>query len=123
MATEERSVNEKRRAKRFPLEISVAFEEMQAGDVTTVKFVEATVTDVSKSGMGFSCSKSLDLHSYYNANIKIWTGAEIKAVMEIIRAHQDEDGLYQYGGIFIGLGTADRWKLEIYQMFQESDEE
>ena len=66
-------MEEKRKNKRLDLDVNVQLERLDEDGVTTLKFVHVDVTDISKSGIGFDCKKKLEINSYYDAKIQIWT--------------------------------------------------
>ena len=76
------------------------------------------VTDISKSGIGFDCKKKLEINSYYDAKIQIWTKEVVDAVIQIVRSEEKPDG-FHYGGVFIGMTDTDALKIDIYQIFNE----
>ncbi len=113
-------MDERRRSKRLPLDVDVEIERLDNGDgITTIKFAKVKVKDMSKSGIGFETQVPLEIGSYYNAKITIWTKEIIQAVIEIVRCNKNGDN-YDYGATFIGMPDADAVKIEIYQLFEEN---
>ena len=112
-------MEERRRCKRLALDASLELERLDQGAITTLKYVNIEVTDLSKSGMGFHCDQELEIGSFYNTKLKIWTKEVIETVVNIVRKTPAEDG-YQYGGSFVGMTDSDALKIEIYQMFDEA---
>ena len=100
-------MEEKRRYKRLDLNVSVQLERLDEDEMTTLKYIHVDVTDISRSGIGFCAKKKLEVGSYYDAKIEIWTKEIVDAVIEIIRSEETEDG-YKYGCIFIGMTATDR---------------
>ena len=43
------------------------------------------------------------LHTYYDTKIQIWTKEVVDAVVEIVRRTDSEEGVYNYGAVFIGM--------------------
>ena len=82
------------------------------------QIVHVDVTDISKSGIGFDCKKKLEMNSYYDAKIQIWTKEVVDAVIQIVRSEEKPDG-FHYGGVFIGMTDTDALKIDIYQIFNE----
>lgn len=111
-------MEEKRRDKRLDLDVNVQLERLDEEGVTTLKYVHVDVKNISRGGIGFSCSKELAIGTYYDTKIQIWTKEIVDAVIEIVRREQDGDG-YQYGAVFIGMMETDGLKIDIYQMFNE----
>ena len=73
-------MEEKRKNKRLDLDVNVQLERLDEDGVTTLKFVHVDVTDISKSGIGFDCKKKLEINSYYDAKIQIWTKEVVDAL-------------------------------------------
>ena len=76
------------------------------------------VTDISRSGIGFKAAKQLEVGTYYDTRIQIWTREIINAVIEIVRRSETESD-YIYGGEFIGMSDTDALKIDIYQIFND----
>lgn len=115
-------MEEKRNSRRLDLDVTVELERINEGEgVTTLKLVHVDITDLSKSGIGFKTNQKLDIGSYYNTKLQIWTKEVIEAVVEIVRCEETEDG-YQYGASFIGMIESDALKIDIYQIFYEYKE-
>lgn len=112
-------MEEKRKHKRLELDVNVQLERLDEEGVTTLKYVHVDVTDISRSGIGFSCAKELDIGTYYDTRIQIWTKEIIESVVEIVRREADGAGGYRYGAVFIGLLDTDALKIDIYQIFND----
>ena len=112
-------MDEKRRNKRLDLDVSVQLERLDEAGVTTLKYIHVDVTDISRSGLGFTAQKELEVGTYYDTKIQIWTKEIVDAVVEIVRRDKQEDGLYKYGCVFIGMTDVDVLKIDIYQIFND----
>lgn len=112
-------MEEKRRDKRLDLTVSIQLERLDKDDITTVKYVNVDVKDLSRSGIGFQTTQKLEIGTYYDTQIQIWTKEVVNAVIEIVRREEVEDG-YRYGCIFIGMTDPDALKIDIYQIFNEN---
>ena len=66
-------MEEKRRHKRLDIDVSVQLERLDEDGVTTLKYCHVDVTDISRSGIGFNAKVPLDIHTYYDTKIQIWT--------------------------------------------------
>ena len=75
-------------------------------------------TDLSRSGIGFKSKQALEVGTYYDTKLTIWTKEVIDAVIEIVRCLETEEG-YEYGAEFIGMTDTDALKIDIYQIFNE----
>jgi predicted nucleic-acid-binding protein len=101
------------------LDVNVQLERLaEENGITTLRYLHVNVSDISKSGLGFTSNYSLDIGTYYDTRIEIWTKEVMDAVIEIVRREEHEDG-YQYGAIFIGMNDTDARKIEIYQLFND----
>jgi len=111
-------MEEKRKHKRLDLDVSIQLERLDEDGVTTLKYIHVNVTDISRSGLGFKSSQQLDVGTYYDTKIQIWTKEVVDAVIEIVRVGE-ENGEYHYGAIFIGMTDTDALKIDIYQIFND----
>lgn len=112
-------MEEKRRHKRLELDVSIQLERLDEEGITTLKYIHVEVTDISRSGLGFKAKKPLEIGSYYDTKIQIWTKEVVDAVIEIVRVEELEDGTYKYGCVFIGMTDTDSLKIDIYQIFND----
>jgi len=111
-------MEEKRKHKRLDLDVTLQIERLDEEGVTTLKFVHIDVKDLSRGGLGFTSSQCLEVGSYYDTKLQIWTKEIIDTVIEIVR-RDEKDGEYSYGAEFIGMTDTDALKIDIYQMFSE----
>ncbi|MGN0481998.1 MAG: PilZ domain-containing protein [Lachnospiraceae bacterium] len=111
-------MTEKRRYKRLDLDVSLEMERLDEEGMTTLRYAHVQVKDISRSGIGFLSAQKLEIGSYYDAKIQIWTKEVIDAVIEIVRRDREGDG-YHYGGVFIGMMDTDALKIDIYQIFND----
>ena len=68
---------------------------------------------MSKSGVGFSCSKPLEIGAVYESHLRIWTQEVLHAFLEIVRIEKKEDG-FAYGAIFIGMPEMEASRIQLY---------
>lgn len=111
-------MEEKRKHKRLDIDVSIELERLDEDGITTLKFVHVDVTDISRSGIGFKANRELEVGTYYDTKIQIWTKEVVDAVVEIVRSEKTTDG-YKYGGVFIGMTDTDALKIDIYQIFND----
>lgn len=111
-------MEEKRKHKRLELDVSIQLERLDEEGVTTLKYIHVDVADISRSGLGFKSRQQLEVGSYYDTKIQIWTKEVVDAVIEIVRVEETEDG-YKYGCVFIGMTDTDALKIDIYQIFND----
>lgn len=82
---------------------------------------EVDVINISKGGMAFRTNEILPLNSYYDAKVILWTKETFDAVIEIIRMeNEDAEGETTYGCRFIGLNPAMQFKIDVYEIVNES---
>ena len=60
----------------------------------------------------------LEVGSYYDTRISLFSREMIDAVLEIVHVEEQEKGYY-YGGEFIGISDSDAVKIDIYQVFHD----
>lgn len=113
-------MEEKRRHKRLELDVSIELERLDKDGVTTLKYIHVEVTDISRAGIGFKSTQKMEIGTYYDTKIQIWTKEVVDAVIEIVRCREDEDGTYYYGCVFIGMTDTDALKIDIYQIFNDT---
>lgn len=102
---------ERRKNKRLELESRLIIKRLDGGNES--EQVAIQVSDVSKAGLGFSCTIPLEIGAVYEAYLTIWTKEVIHAFVEIVRIEKDED-TFRYGGVFIGMPEMDAVRIEIY---------
>lgn len=112
-------MEEKRKHKRLDLDVSIQLEKLEQGGVTTLKLIHVDVTDISRSGLGFLSDRELEIGSYYDTKIQIWTKEVINAVVEIVRCEHRPDGRIKYGCTFVGMTDTEALKIDIYQIFND----
>lgn len=112
-------MEEKRKRKRLELTVTLQLEYLNDKSEKASKEVEIEVSDISSSGMGFCSKEKLDADGFYDTQLVIWTKEVIPCVIHIVREVQNEDGSYQYGGVFVGMNEIDQRKIDIYQMIAE----
>ena len=78
-------MEERRKHKRLDLDVRVELERLDEDGVTILKFVHVEVIDISRSGLGFKAKADLEIGSYYDTRIQIWTKEVVDAVIEIVR--------------------------------------
>ena len=112
-------MSEKRRHKRLDLDVTLQLERIDEAGITTVKYAKVEVTDISRSGLGFTSQQELPIGAYYDTKIQIWTKEVVEAIIEIVRCTKLEDGTYKYGCFFVGMPDVDAMKIDIYQIFND----
>lgn len=83
------------------------------GGVEVNETIEIEIVDVSKTGIGFTCDKALEIGAVYEGYLRIWTQEVLHAFLEIVRIEKKED-CFGYGAIFIGMPEIDAARIEVY---------
>ena len=112
-------MEEKRKHKRLEIDVNVELERLDQDGVTTLKYIHVDVSDISRSGMAFITNKELEIGSYFDTKIQIWTKEIVEAVIEVVRKSDIGDGKYKYGCTFVGMTDTDALKIDIYQIFND----
>lgn len=111
---EQREVLMEERRKSNRRELSSKLIVKRLDDTETDEVVEIDVVDVSKTGIGFTGNKPLEIGAVYEAYLRIWTQEVLHAFVEIVRIEKKEANLYSYGGIFIGMPEMEAARIEVY---------
>lgn len=82
---------------------------------------EIEIVDVSKTGIGFTCDKLLDIGAVYESFLRIWTQEVLHAFLEIVRIEKKGKD-YHYGAIFIGMPESDAMRIEAYDTIESMRE-
>jgi hypothetical protein len=108
-------MRERRKSERYPTQITIKIESLYKQDNVEIDNIneDIVVTDVSKTGIGFSSAHELPLNYYFNAKIVFDEEKFFYSVLKIIRIGQ-EDKLYHYGCEFVGLADILATTVEEY---------
>ena len=104
-------MDERRRRQRTDLDAHL---KIKRADGTKIEEVEIDVTDVSITGIGFTCVEELELGEIYEGTLTIWTKEKLNIFLDIIR-RQEADGTINYGAHFVGLPDLYKRKIGVYQ--------
>lgn len=110
-------MEERRRNRRMDLTSRLIVKRL---DTSEEKEIEIEISDVSKTGIGFSCTEVLTIGAVYEGFLTIWTKEVIHAFIEIIRIVKNDD-MYEYGGIFVGMPELDAQRIEVYESFNSGN--
>lgn len=77
------------------------------------------IIDISKTGVGFTCSDPLGIAAIYEGYLTIWTKEVLHAFMEIVRIEKKDD-TFEYGAIFIGMPEMETNRIETAQVFADA---
>ena len=109
---------EKRKHKRLKMEHALELARLNADGTADGGVVNADILNISRGGVGFLSRKRLEVGSYYDTRISLFSREMIDAVLEIVHVEEQEKGYY-YGGEFIGIADSDAVKIDIYQVFHD----
>lgn len=109
---------ERRRRKRIELKASIQMERLD-NTKQAENSIPIDIFDVSMDGLGFTTDRKLQLDSIYNVTFEIWTKETLKTIIKLVRS-DEKDGIYTYGSSFVGMTDSERFRVEVYQLFQES---
>ena len=113
-------MEEKRRNRRHEIDLEIKLRRLNGGPLEqNAESEPVELRDLSKSGLGFFCRKELEIGSFYDAKITLWTMESMEAMFEIVRCQPDGDG-YMYGGVFVALPETDAFRIEVYEMFKDA---
>ena len=108
-------MEERRKNKRLELTSTLTVKRL---DGQTPEQIEIEILDVSKTGVGFKCSKALEIGAVYESNLRIWTQEVLHAFLEIVRIEKKGQD-FLYGAIFIGMPEMDSARIQTYETVQE----
>ncbi len=115
-------MHEKRRDKRHELHVNLVLKPITNAENNRTLDLDVEVTDASHGGIGFISPELLEVGTYYDAQLQIWSKAVVETILEIVRRVQLADGSYNYGAKFIGMNDKDAIKFDIYDMFENAKE-
>ena len=101
-------MEERRKAKRMPVTLSLEILNLYKQDNVQVSNLHAPieVINISKSGIGFISESVLPVGYYFNANINLGNEDTLRCVIEIVRNQPASDGKgTMYGCEFVGMAT------------------
>lgn len=99
-------MQEKRRSKRFPIQLELVVSNLFRQDAGIAVELDAPiqVVDISKLGIGFVTTNDLPLNYYFNAKLELGSPENsLYCVVQIIRKNIKEEGVISYGCEFVGL--------------------
>ncbi len=109
---------ERRKNKRSSLSSKLVIKKLDEGG--SDRQVSIDIVDVSKTGIGFTCTEPLQIGEVYESYLTIWTKEVIHAFLQIVRIELQTD-IFSYGAIFIGMPEMDSARIEVYQTINESE--
>lgn len=104
-------MEERRKARRMKLESTITVKRIDSG---MDEEITIEIKDLSKSGIGFFCTETLEVGSIYQSSIIIWTKEVIPVLLKIVRELDQEEKKF-YGAEFMGLSEIDMFRIEVYE--------
>ena len=108
-------MEEKRRNKRMVLNAQIIMKKVGGASGENVPI---EVVDLSKSGIGFSCAKPLDMNAIYEMELTIWTKDVIHAFINVTRYDKSKN---VYGATFTGMTEKDVSRISVYELFEDAN--
>ena len=103
-------MDERRRNKRLELSSRILIKRLGQN---VAEEVHIDISDVSKTGVGFTCSTRLEVGAVYESFLTIWTSEVLHTFLEVVRISRRGD-IYEYGANFIGMSEMDASRIETY---------
>ena len=126
MKSEDKAMEEKRRAKRIQVELNLKISSLFMQDNIKVENINApiNVVNISRGGIGFITESVLPLDYYFNATLNLGDGpdATLYCVVKIIRNKELADGMHLYGCEMIGLAPVLSYIFDNYEKTLLDDE-
>lgn len=110
-------MDERRKAKRMPVTLSLEILNLYKQDNVQVSNLHAPieVINISQTGIGFKSESVLPIGYYFNANINLGNSEDtLHAVVEIVRSQPAEDNKTLYGAEFVGMATVLSYVFDEY---------
>lgn len=112
------STYEKRRSKRYPIDLKLEISSLFKQDNVRVNHIDAPieVVNISKMGIGFQSKCQLPIDFYFNAKLTLGdSDSNLYAVVRIMRIEKIDSETYMYGSEFIGLAPVLSYIFDEYE--------
>ncbi|SEP61346.1 PilZ domain-containing protein [Lachnospiraceae bacterium RM5] len=114
---------ERRKANRMIIDVKIKLNSVRNNkDVTNLKQEEFEVeaVNLSKDGLAFESEEKLELNTFYDTTVSLWTKEKFQSVIEIVRIEKASDENKKlYGCRFVGIMPADQLKIQIFEMLND----
>lgn len=118
-------MQERRKSNRMKIDVSIKLNSVKnsATDTSVLNKESFTVdlVNLSKDGIGFTSTEKLELNTFYDTTIVLWTKEKFDTIIEIVRMENYGDGPTLYGCRFVGIMPSDQLKIQIYEMINENN--
>lgn len=117
-------MEEKRRAKRMPISLSLDILNLYKQDNIQVSNLNAPIeiTNISKTGLGFKTASILPLGYYFNANFKLDENNTLPCIVKIIRSQPIDENITMYGCEFVGMASVLSYIFDEFDKRTENQE-
>lgn len=112
-------MEERRKNRRLELSSKLLIKRLDADHAA--KEVNIDVSDVSKSGVGFTCGEPLEIGAVYEVFLTLWTKEVLHCFLQVVRIEMSGENQYSYGSIFIGMSEAEASRIETYSTIARMD--
>lgn len=115
---------ERRKSNRMDIDVRIQLNSVRnKGNLNALKkeAFDVEVINISKDGLAFQCSEKLELNTYYDTTVLLWTKEKFQTVIEIVRMENYGEEETLYGCRFIGIMPSDQLKIQIYEMISEQE--
>lgn len=118
-------MQERRKSNRMKIDVSIKLNAVKNGGHDTSRLnkeqFNVDVINISKGGLAFKSNEKLELNTYYDTTMILWTKETFNTVIEIVRMENYGEELTMYGCRFIGIMPSDELKIQIYEMINENN--
>lgn len=111
-------MEERRRNRRMDLEAKLMVKRLDSDEKHAVVI---DISDVSKTGVGFSAVEKLEIGSLYETHLTIWTKEVIHAFIQIVRIEMETPHSFNYGAVFVGMSELDTSRIAVYETISENE--
>lgn len=115
---------ERRKSNRMDIDVSIQLNSVRnTGDMSRLnqEVFDVEVVNISKDGLAFKSKEKLELNTYYDTTVLLWTREKFQTIIEIVRMENYGDEATLYGCRFIGIMPSDQLKIQIYEMVSDLD--
>lgn len=115
---------EKRKSKRTDVDVTISLRSLDDKYVSGYSgdTIDVNVINISKDGIAFKSEYEFKLNTYHDTVITLDNKESFETVIEIVRMENMGELETTYGCRFVGINSEDRFKIEVYQIIYESNQ-
>lgn len=115
---------EKRKSKRTDVDVTISLRSLDDRYVSGYSgdTIDVNVINISKDGIAFKSEYEFKLNTYHDTVITLDNKESFETVIEIVRMENMGELETTYGCRFVGINSEDRFKIEVYQIIYESNQ-